>query len=340
MAASLGVAPSELRDTALTAVLERHGDDPITMDAALSSLRDREAIVLQRVLAGGAETPQRLAAVTMLAATVVRSGNHPDIHQLFALAGDISRQTWQRSALIRGAEVALLNAAMPGAKRAAPAPVTAASLPCPTCPGGRAGPGGAYAFQRPGDPTIRVPPRRGPALRLDREPGALTSLAVSTDDLGSRAVTLLATVTWPGKPGEAVLAPLTAVEQQRFDAGREVYRNICQACHQADGRGQDKLAPSLIVSPLALADAAIPARILLNGKEGSVGLMPPIGSMLNDDQIAAVLTYIRREWGNAATPVDPALIKTMRALTAGRTKPWTDAELNALPRGSGPGGAD
>ena len=68
--------------------------------------------------------------------------------------------------------------------------------------------------------------------------------------------------------------------------------------------------------------------------------MPPIGNVLNDAQIAAVLTYIRREWGNAATPVDPALIKTIRALTGGRTKPWTDAELSAIPAGSGPGGAD
>ena len=68
-----------------------------------------------------------------------------------------------------------------------------------------------------------------------------------------------------------------AAEQQRFDAGREVYRNICQACHQPDGRGQDKLAPTLIGSALALAPAEIPARILLHGKEGPIGLMPPVG---------------------------------------------------------------
>ena len=120
---------------------------------------------------------------------------------------------------------------------------------------------------------------------------------------------------------------MTAEEQQRFDAGREVYRNICQACHQPDGRGQEKLAPSLVGSPLALAAPEIPARILLNGKEGPIGLMPPIGSALNDDQIAAVLTYIRREWGKTGTPVDPATVKDVREQTAGRTRPWTDAEL-------------
>ncbi|HZW76450.1 MAG TPA: cytochrome c, partial [Caldimonas sp.] len=154
----------------------------------------------------------------------------------------------------------------------------------------------------------------------------LIALAASTDDLRARAATVLSRVTWPGKRGEKAVAPLTAAEQQRFDAGREVYQNICQACHQADGRGQEKLAPTLIGSPLALADPGIPARILLNGKEGPIGLMPPIGSALNDDQIAAVLTYIRREWSNDGSPVDAALIKKMRALTAARTRPWTTDE--------------
>jgi mono/diheme cytochrome c family protein len=239
---------------------------------------------------------------------------------------------WQRSALLRGAEVAVLGAAMPGARRATPPPVAADTLPGPTCPGGRAGPGGAYAFQRPGDPTlVNRAARTGPRLRLQREPTVLTALAGSKDDLAPRATTLLTGVAWPGKPGEAIVTALTADEQQRFEAGREVYKNICQACHQPDGRGRDKLAPSLITSPLALAAGGIPARILLNGKEGSVGLMPPIGSVLNDEQIAAVLTYIRREWGNGAAPVDSALVKSVRALTAARTKPWTDSELLALP---------
>ena len=44
-----------------------------------------------------------------------------------------------------------------------------------------------------------------------------------------------------------------------------------------------------------------------------IGLMPPVGSVLNDDQIAGVLTYIRREWGQTGTPVDPGQVKTVRA---------------------------
>ena len=55
--------------------------------------------------------------------------------------------------------------------------------------------------------------------------------------------------------------------------------------------------------------------------------MPPIGASLNDDQIAGVLTYIRREWDQTGAPIDAATVKEIRALTAGRTRPWTAEEL-------------
>jgi mono/diheme cytochrome c family protein len=124
--------------------------------------------------------------------------------------------------------------------------------------------------------------------------------------------------------------PLTPAEQARFDAGRDIYQSICQACHQPDGRGQDRVAPALLGSRFALAPPTIPARILINGKEGSIGEMPPLGAGFTDDQIANVLTYVRREWGQIGSPVDPATVKDTRAQVAGRTKPWTDPELTAL----------
>jgi mono/diheme cytochrome c family protein len=168
-------------------------------------------------------------------------------------------------------------------------------------------------------------------VRLNAEPTALSAMTTRTDDFAARVSRVLNRVEWPGKPGaSAPIAPLTTEEQQHFDAGREVYRNICQTCHQPDGRGQEKVAPTLIGSPLALASPDIPARILLNGKEGPIGLMPPVGSVLTDDQIAGVLTYIRREWGQTGSAVDSATVKSVREATAGRTRPWTHAELLAL----------
>ena len=76
-------------------------------------------------------------------------------------------------------------------------------------------------------------------------------------------------------------------------------------------------------------DSTAAIRILLGGKEGQVGLMPPVGGSLTDDQIAAALTYVRRAWGHTATPVDPLTVMELRGLTKARTRPWTDQELQA-----------
>ncbi len=353
LAASLSVLPEGPRETALAALLDKHADDPVAMDAALSGVRGGESALLEKVLALSGQSPNRETAITMISATIVRAGQDAAIQRLLARAADEGRPGWQRSALTRGAEVALLNSTMPGtARRAGPPMANAAALargaaPCATCPGGRAGPGGAYAFE---DARGSVAPAAtgtivarggrgsgGPRLRLNSEPAALAAEAAKGGDFGPRATALLARIDWPGKPGAAApITPLTADEQRRFDAGSEVYKNICQACHQPDGRGQDRVAPSLIGSVLALAPAEVTSRILLNGKEGPIGLMPPIGATLTDDQIAGVLTYVRREWGQSGTPVDPATVKAVRAQTASRTRPWTNDELlSMIPGGRG-----
>ena len=87
------------------------------------------------------------------------------------------------------------------------------------------------------------------------------------------------------------------------------------------------MGPSLVGSPFALSQPHVPMRILLNGKEGSVGLMPPLGTALSDDQIAGVLTFVRRSWGNQGSAVDPAAVADVRKQTTGRTRPWTEKEL-------------
>jgi len=168
-------------------------------------------------------------------------------------------------------------------------------------------------------------------VTLSKEP-ALTRVVAEGGDLGKRAAAVLERVGWPGKPGLAAdtTAPLTGAEQQRFDAGQVVYKTVCEACHQPDGRGREKLAPSLVGSELALASPGIPARILLNGKEGSVGLMPPLGAGMTDEQIADVLTYVRRAWGQNAAPVAPAAVATVRGQVTGRTRPWTNDELQKI----------
>jgi putative membrane-bound dehydrogenase-like protein len=338
LGASLGALPLGRRETAVVAFLERHATDPIALDAALSGLRGVEAPALETLLrASAVPSQERDAAIAMLTTTVIRSGHQVSIQEVFGWAAEQDRPVWQRSALLRGAEIALLGAAMPGmppSRRPSPA---AGAVPCPTCPGGRAGPGGAYAFRSPEElgsgGTARGSNRASSGLRLNSEPLALVAWASRNGDMALRVSALLERMVWPGKRGDAAaIPPLTPDEQRRFDGGREVYRNICQACHQPDGRGQERLAPTLLGSVLTLAQPEVPVRILLNGKEGPDGLMPPVGSVLSDDQIAAVLTYVRREWGQSATAVDAATVANVRALTAGRSRPWTEAELMKMVR--------
>jgi putative membrane-bound dehydrogenase-like protein len=327
LAASIGTLPPGPRETAAIAMLERHAADPVVVDAVLSGVRGSEADILERMLTSGSS--EAGAAIVMLAGTIVRAGQDAPIQRLLTVLADDERPGWQRLALLQGVEVAVLDAAMPGSlprnrPRAGP------PLPCSTCPGGRAGPGGAYAYSTPDDfltASGRPAPSGARVLRLNREPQTLTALSARGDDLGRRCASVLARMVWPGKAGETPIVPLSPEERRRFDAGRELYANLCQTCHRPDGRGQDRIAPSLISSALLLADPGIPARILLNGKEGAIGLMPPMGATLTDEQVADVLTYARREWGHSGTPVESATISAVRAVTRERTRPWPHDEL-------------
>jgi mono/diheme cytochrome c family protein len=74
-------------------------------------------------------------------------------------------------------------------------------------------------------------------------------------------------------------------------------------------------------------NTAVPVRVLLHGKEGQTGLMPALGAAMTDAQVAQVLTYVRREWGQDGSPIAPAAVARVRAATKARKTPWTDAEL-------------
>jgi mono/diheme cytochrome c family protein len=177
-------------------------------------------------------------------------------------------------------------------------------------------------------------------VSLPGEPVALTLLAGGTGAVADAAKSVLAKLNWPGRPTPTVIvAPLTPEQQKRQAAGAEIYKNICLGCHQEDGRGREKVGASLVGSAyVANADPTATIRVLLAGKEGQIGLMPPVGPALNDEQIASVLTFVRRAWGNAAPAVDPLNVMEVRGLTRTRTRPWTDAELQPAAGRGGRGG--
>src|SRR3954469_9618254 len=194
VAASLGAMTTGQKETAIALLLQKHGDDPVATDAALTGARGSELTILDKLLQTEAvQTAAHEAAIVMVSASIVRAGQEAAVQTALAMVADAARPAWQRSAVLRGAEVALVpGTPMPGTARGGAAPsITATAMatpgaPCPTCPGGRAGPGGAYAFddaREPAAPAARGTRggglgagggrgRGGPRLQIVREPAA------------------------------------------------------------------------------------------------------------------------------------------------------------------------
>jgi mono/diheme cytochrome c family protein len=170
-------------------------------------------------------------------------------------------------------------------------------------------------------------------VTLPAVPHALVAAMASSDTaLRAQATRFAAGLNWPGKEAPQPQArPLTAAEQARYAAGEQQYLGTCAGCHQARGTGLPGVAKPLVGSQWVLGAPVRLIRIVLHGKEGEM-LMPPIGGSLTNDQIANVLTYVRRSWGNNASPIDPADVAEVRGATAGRNRPWTEAELARVSR--------
>jgi mono/diheme cytochrome c family protein len=296
-------------------LLTRDGSDPIVVDVTISSLKGIEADVLAKVMQmKPAASGSPGEAVSMLAAALTKSGDVAAVQHLLDNAADAAKPEWQRIALLRGLDAAL-----------------------PARAGGGRGGRGLPGLSAPGGRIVVTP---GRSLSLPAEPTALSKMASGSGTLSSLARSVSAKLDWPGRPAPTVVvAPLTPEQQKRFIAGAEIYKNVCLGCHQGDGRGKDKLGANLVESPfVTAADAAASIRILVGGKEGATGLMPPLGPSMTDEEIAATVTYIRRAWGHTASAVDPLNVMEIRALSRGRTKPWTDQELQATGRGNRGGG--
>ncbi|GAA4115573.1 c-type cytochrome [Aminobacter aganoensis] len=77
--------------------------------------------------------------------------------------------------------------------------------------------------------------------------------------------------------------------------GQELYANVCQACHMDQGQGAVGAGkyPALAKN-VNLEAGGYPVYVLLHGLKG----MPPVGKMMSDDQVAAVVNYVRTNFGN------------------------------------------
>ena len=121
--------------------------------------------------------------------------------------------------------------------------------------------------------------------------------------------------------------------------GKTVFENVCALCHNADGMGKPNQAPPFVGSEWVLGSPARMVRIPLAGLTGPVKVkgqewnlaMPNMGATLSDEDLAAVLTYMRQSWGNKASVITADQVKAVRAEVGNRSQPWTASELEAVP---------
>ena len=132
---------------------------------------------------------------------------------------------------------------------------------------------------------------------------------------------------WGGPEGST--DPRVEQQQSLFKEGEENYFSSCASCHLASGDGMRK---SLVDSKWVLGPQDALVSIVLHGKKADGEMMPPFAAVFNDQEIASILTYIRRHWGNQAPSVKTETVTRIRKATADRGKPWSEEELAALLR--------
>jgi mono/diheme cytochrome c family protein len=118
---------------------------------------------------------------------------------------------------------------------------------------------------------------------------------------------VIAGAAWADNGGASMSGPASFAEQD----GGQLYRMICQGCHMSDAQGAIGAGgyPAL-ANNKRLAAAAYPVYTIIQGRKG----MPSLAAYLSNDQVAAVVNYVRSHFGNHYTDsVSPELVRAARA---------------------------
>jgi mono/diheme cytochrome c family protein len=141
------------------------------------------------------------------------------------------------------------------------------------------------------------------------------------NDADVRAMAIFLKSLGQGSPVQEESSGLAASESSLLlHFGQTVYETHCASCHAIDGRGMPPEYPPLAGNPsIQMQSAVNPIRMVLNGgfPPGTAGNprpygMPPFAQSLSDDEVAAVVTYIRAAWGNRGTAVSARQANELR----------------------------
>ena len=127
------------------------------------------------------------------------------------------------------------------------------------------------------------------------------------------------------KKDDAITTHLKGDERELFIKGKEIYARdgFCATCHQPDGAGLSASGfPPIAGTPWVEGNEERLIKLVLKGLQGPISVlnvsysghvpMTPFERMLKDDEIAAVLTYVRNAFGNKASAIKPETVKAVR----------------------------
>jgi mono/diheme cytochrome c family protein len=135
----------------------------------------------------------------------------------------------------------------------------------------------------------------------------------------------------------AAQADSAVATPEQLAEGRKQYMLICVACHQPTGMGLPPVFPPLTKSEYVNGTAERLIAMVLKGNAGPMtiegkpynNIMPGQELVLKDEQIAAVLSFVRQNFGNNAPAIGPEMVAAARKKFAERKAPWTEPELKA-----------
>ncbi|MDB5096680.1 MAG: cytochrome c oxidase, subunit [Cyanobacteria bacterium RYN_339] len=116
----------------------------------------------------------------------------------------------------------------------------------------------------------------------------------------------------------AVAGKPTAEEAKKLsEKGKDLYAAKCLGCHQPTGAGVPGVFPPLDGSEFVTGPDKALVEIIVKGKSGPIKVkgadynsaMPPVGTGMSDEEVAAIATYVRQSWSNKAEAVGPAMVK-------------------------------
>ncbi len=130
-----------------------------------------------------------------------------------------------------------------------------------------------------------------------------------------------------------------------YKRGGEIFQreSHCATCHQTNGLGNGAVYPPLVGSPWVTGSEERLVKLALHGMWGKMQVrgkvydpargVPPMTAfrdLLNDKDMADVLTFVRNTWGNKASPIDAKTVAKVRADSSSRTTFWKPEELEKL----------